>query len=341
MSELLFEPAATPDEVPKKKKKFLSTIVSIFSVLMIIACIVWFFFGQWIRDYISSANFEPSPEMANVIEKVGFTWRGNLIARATHPAFETAETFNGNCPDDGENISTLGCYMPSENRVHIYDIRSDELDGVKESVLAHEVLHAIYARLNDIDLSNLNPELDSFYKSHKDSFGDYMDTYDEDQYYTELHSIIGQRVHYKDLSEPLQKHYAKYFSNQDAVVDFYDKYHDVIDELSEQIDAGKAEIDKLYAELQTMRTNYRTRLDEYNKDVEYHNSQVAQGIYSETRYQSLKKREAELDVELKGLNDFIEDYNIKARAYNELIERQQQLYGTMNSKNEIKTEKTE
>ena len=97
-----------------------------------------------------------------------------------------------------------------------------------------------------------------------------MGTYPEEQFYTELHSIIGQRVHYKDLSEPLQKHYSKYFSDLDAVVNYYDQYHEIIDDLLEKIEKSGKELETLHAELVAKRDDYNVRLDEYNKDVAYH-----------------------------------------------------------------------
>ena len=339
MSDLIYEQATTP--VDKPKRSIWPIILSILAILVIILCVIWTFFGRTIRDYFVGMDYEPSPEMASSIEKLKLTWRGNLIARASRPVYESAELFNDNCPDASESTSTLGCYLPSERTIHIYDIHSDELNGIKESILAHELLHAIYDRLGSIERGELNEALDDYFNSRKEVFGEYIKAYEKNQYYTELHSIIGQRVHYKDLPDVLRKHYSKYFYDQDAVVAFYDQYHEVIDDLNDQMNSLKAEIDEMYAALEQERQDYRDYLDQYNADVAYHNEQTEQGNYIEERYQELKKRSGILDQKLTSLNNSINKYNEKATAYNELLERQRQLYGRMNSKSVIKPEKAE
>lgn len=334
-------PAAS--QKTKQKPRPLIIFIDIICVMLSLAFIAWLICGQAIRDYFVGLNYTPSPEMASTIEKINLTWRGNLVVQAVQPTFASADDFNANCLDGNEegNITTLGCFLPSDDRIYIYDIHSDELEGIKESVLAHELLHAIYNRLNGIERSNLNAELNNYYQAHQADFGDYMSSYSEDQYYTELHSLIGQRVHYQDLSASLRSHYASYFADQDVIVDFYDQYHDTIDKLTAQIEAGKAEIDTLYAELDAKRTQFRQELEQYNTDVEYHNTQVELGYYDESRYRSLKQRETQLDSDLETLNQLIDTYNAKAQAYNELLERQQQLYGRMDSRAKIQTQETE
>ena len=335
-------PTVTPKKFKKKPQPFI-IFIDIMCILSSLVFIAWFFCGQDIRDYYAGLSYAPSPEMASTIEKINLTWRGNLVVQAVQPTFADADSFNAKCLDGSEegNVTTLGCFLPDDDRIYIYDVHSDELEGIKESVLAHELMHAIYNRLNGFEQSDLNTELDNYYQAHQADFGDYMSSYSEDQYYAELHSLIGQRVHYQDLSEPLQQHYASYFVNQDAIAGFYDQYHGTIDDLTAQIETGKTETDKLYAELDAKRTQFREELEQYNADVEYHNEQVERGYYNETRYQSLKKREAQLDSDLTALNQLIDTYNAKAQAYNELLEHQQQLYGRMDSRAEIQAEETE
>ena len=332
------ESAPAPEEKPKKKKHpILISIVCLFTIAFIAVLI---FFGQDIVDYISGLDYQPTSEMASIFEKLKFTWRGELIARAAHPVFETADSFNHDCPIDSGDTATLGCYMPESNRIYIYDIRSDELNGIKESVLAHEVMHAVFNRLDGFEKKNIESELKAFYESHESEYEKYMGTYPEEQFYTELHSIIGQRVHYKDLSEPLQKHYSKYFLDLDAVVNYYDQYHEIIDDLLEKIEKSGKELETLHAELVAKRDDYNVRLDEYNKDVAYHNEQVELGNYNEERYQSLKKRQAALDAEYVEINQFIDDYNGKVQKYEDLLARQKQLYGEMDSRRDIQKEES-
>ena len=276
-------------------------------------------FSQQIHDFIDGRSYRPSSEMEKVIDNVGFTWRSDYIMRATKPELEQAE----------------------DNRIYIFDVQGEELDGVKEAVLMHETLHAIYDRLHDGWKEVLNAELKKYYESHKDVFGDYMDSYSEEQFYTELHSIIGQRVYDKDLSEMLRQHYAKYFKNHDATVEFYKKYTAVLNAEEEKIEKAKQALDDMHAILEQKRTNYRTNLDAYNREVDYHNRQTELGNWNQSRYNYLVSKGRLIDDERDALNKYIDEYNIEVEKYNKMLEEERQLFGRLDSRFETKTETSE
>ena len=298
-------------------------------------------FSQELRDFIGGRGYEPTAEMGTVIENLGFTWRADYIMRSTRPTVEDADAFNEHCTDLGDKTSTLGCYSSADNRIYVYNVAAEEFDGIKESVLAHEVLHAIYDRLSDSKREELNAELDTFYRAHEDYFGDYMDNYSEDMYFTELHSIIGQRVRFADLSASLQKHYALYFNDQDAVAAYYGKYHVILEEQDAKIDAAHAEIEEMKAILTARRERYHERLDAYEADVAVHNRETENGNWSQARYDSLTARKAALDSECNWINDYVDKYNEKVHAYNSLLDERSGLYGKLDSRYQIEAAETE
>lgn len=299
------------------------------------------FFSQQIHDFIDGRFYQPSSEMEKVIDNVGFTWRSDYIMRATKPELEQADIFNEHCVDDEDVNSALGCYSSADNRIYIFDVQGEELDGVKEAVLMHETLHAIYDRLHDDWKEVLNVELKKYYEGHKDVFGDYMDSYSEEQFYTELHSIIGQRVYDKDLSEMLRQHYAKYFKNHDATVEFYKKYTAVLNAEEEKIEKAKQALDDMHAILEQKRTTYRTNLDAYNREVDYHNRQTELGNWNQSRYNYLVSKGRLIDDERDALNKYIDEYNIEVEKYNKMLEEERQLFGRLDSRFETKTETSE
>ena len=331
--------SVAPKPKDKKGKRIIVGLISFFATIAV-GTIFGLVFEQKIIDFIYGLGYEPTAEMAEVMNNVGFTSKASLIVRSVRPSFEQSDDFNNLCPSDNEDTSTLGCYSSYENRIYIYDIEDGELDGVKESVLAHEVLHAIYDRIGITKIDKINQAIDSYYKEHEDLFGDYMKNYSEDMYYTELHSIIGQRVHYADLSPVLQEHYSQYFTDYDKMVGFYDQYHSKLDAIDKEIATASAEIDNMHNDIESRLATYEAELEQFNRDVNYHNSQANRGYWSQSRFDSLIQRQEKLEKDEKKLNEAIELYNNKVRSYNELLDSRSHLYGLLDSKYKKKTEES-
>ncbi len=329
------------EEQAKKQKKKSSPLVVLFCILIIACGLVYLAFSQQIQDFVSGRFYQPSSEMEGIIERVGFTWRSDYIMRSTWPELEQASVFNEHCVNNEDINSALGCYSSADNRIHIYDVQGEEFDGVKEAVLMHEVLHAIYDRLGGSNKDSLNQELKNYYEANKDSFGNYMDAYSEEQYYTELHSIIGQRVYDNDLPTSLKQHYAKYFKDHDATVEFYKKYTAVLKAEEEKIEQAKAALDDMHANLESRRDTYRKNLESYNQQVDYHNRQTELGNWNQSRYNYLIVQGKRIDEELDALNDFINDYNAEVEKYNAMLEEERQLFGKLDSRYETTTETVE
>ena len=70
----------------------------------------------------------------------------------------------------------------------------------------------------------------------------------------ELHSRIGTEI--ANLPESLEKYYAKYFTDQDAVVALYNNYHEPFEKLKQETEA-------LYKELETAKADIDSRTQEY------------------------------------------------------------------------------
>ena len=164
-SALPADPAAPASQKPKKSHKLGLAIIIFLVVTISVGVIIGLVFSQTIIDFFYGLSYEPTEEMARVISNVGFSSKADFIMRSTRPSFEPADAFNNYCPNDSDDNSTLGCYSSYENRIYIYDIQDEELNGVKESILEHEVLHAIYERMGYGEKERINAELDKYYQS--------------------------------------------------------------------------------------------------------------------------------------------------------------------------------
>jgi hypothetical protein len=67
------------------------------------------------------------------------------------------------CLSNDADTSILGCYY--DRKIYIFDVDSDELNGVHQSTLAHELLHAIWERHPDDEIAK---ELGAVYQKYHD-----------------------------------------------------------------------------------------------------------------------------------------------------------------------------
>ena len=330
-------------DLPKKKRHL--SVWIILSVIIAVLGILVALFGQRIFDIISGSGYEPSPEMAKIIDNLELTDDAMIVLRAAHPVLQDAEEFNQHCPNNDEEMSTLGCFSPAEGRIYIFNITSSELDGIKESVLSHELLHAIYQRLNGLERSSLNSDLQDYYDSHQNLFGDYLSKYSESMFYTELHSIVGQRFSPSELPQSLRDHYAKYFTNQDEIASYYKKYRTIFDELTENINRLNDEVETWRAAIQKKRDTYREHLEKYEELRELHDQRSMSGSYksyeeSYAAYIEVRDTYAKIEEERQALNKEIDALNDKVNELNEYVERSNELNNIVNSRVNTTTEKT-
>jgi chromosome segregation ATPase len=242
-------------------------------------------------------------------------------------------------------MSTLGCFSPAESRIYIFNITSEELDGIKESVLSHELLHSIYQRLNGLERSSLNSDLQEFYDTHHDLFGDYLSKYSETMFYTELHSIVGQRLSSTELPESLRNHYAKYFKNQDKIAGYYKKYRTIFDELTENINRISAEVQEWRESVENKRKAYKEHLAYYEEIRELHNQRSTNHYYqsgqeSYAAYLVVLETYNKVNEEREALNADIDALNDRINELNEYVERSNKLNNIVNSHVDTTTEKT-
>ena len=216
----LAEQVPHPDTLAvKPKRKIGGWIIGGVILALIVAIGVAIYSNRvLIRDWISAMSYE-EPERVSQIEKdLGLTDNGSLILRASHTMLETENEFNENCCSYDVEISITGCY--AESYIHIYEINYAELDGIMESTVAHELLHAVWERLDGSEKERIGQILREVYNDsrfHGKLLAD-LGIYESDNFLDELHSRVG--TEFKDLPSDLEEHYAKYFKDQDVVVGF-------------------------------------------------------------------------------------------------------------------------
>ena len=138
----------------------------------------------------------------------------------------TVSSFRLDCPENASTI-VLGCYHPDQDGIFVYNVPDPSLAGVTQVTAAHEVLHAVYARLSTSDHNTLDTELENYYKH---GLSDsrvaaevklYQQTEPSDVM-DEMSCTFGTEV--ANLPPSLAAYYQRYFTNRSAIVAYEQQY---------------------------------------------------------------------------------------------------------------------
>ena len=316
-----------------QKKKVNKHSGSAFGILLggvALAAVVYFVFDyNYFMDLIVARNYTPSAQMQTLIDDVALTKNGNRIMRASLPVLQNADDFNRNCGDMEEDTASLGCYV--DGKIYIYDIENDELKGIKQAVLAHELLHAVWKRTSVIERNRLGVYLDDVYNEHLDSLSEHMKYYPEDSYLDELHSIIGTQVALDEMPQALAQHYEKYLENQGKIVEYYNTYSNRFAEIQTRLEELSAEIQKMRSEIDRETESYNKKYNQLESEIIAFNNRVNRGLGTLDEYQELNSRKLALREEYDELNAKVDKVNELIAEYNKNYVHAGELYESIDS----------
>ena len=319
-------------------KKGLIIKISIISTALIVGILVILNF-QTLSDILAGFGYTSSPEMSAVRSALDLSGDGDRIFSASHPALESQDAFNKTCDSHTEDTSVLGCY--TNNTIYVYNINSDELKGVKESTTAHELLHAVWVRLSDSEKSRLSNLLNEVYEDSKyhESLEKDLKTYSDSERSDELHSRVGTEI--KTLPDELEKHYAKYFKDQDKIVEFYQAYIKPFETLKNQIETLAETLEKTKSKIDSETSDYKSRAEALNTAISEFNN-CAGTLNCFTTRADFNARRAELVAEQTAINNLyaeidtlVKDYNAKVKEYNDNILKNKNLEDMINSNSKV------
>ena len=294
---------------------------------------------QNLADSFAGFGYAPSPEMAEIKSSLALTGDGERIFNASRPVLESQDNFNEICDSHVKETSVLGCY--TNRTVYIYDIKSDELKGVKESTAAHEFLHAVWSRLSAGEKTRIGDLLNEVYQDPKyhETLEKDLKNYSENDQKDELHSRVGTEV--RNLPDELEKHYAKYFHDQDKVVDFYQSYIKPFETLKNQIESLAETLEKTKSQIDSKTSEYKTRAEALNTAISEFNN-CADTLNCFTDRSDFNARRSELVAEQAAVNDLytevdilVKDYNVKVEEYNSNILKNRNLEDVINSNSKV------
>ena len=314
-----------------------SLLLAVINLCIIVCVVVAAILNrQYIIDKYNAWEFKPSPEIAQIANDVGLNENGRFYYFASRPELDFAKEFNGECRSREQGNAILGCYK--NQRIYIYNVNDERLNGLKEVTVAHEMLHAAYERLSESDKKAVNTLLEKEYRKNSDAeFSKRMDYYKRNQpgeEYNELHSIIG--TEFADISPQLEDYYKRYFNNRSQVVALHSKYSDKFKELKQGSASLRKELENLSISINNASLKYNKDISNLNSEINTFNSRAKNGDFSsqedflnERSY--LIKSTRKLEQDRANINRYIGQYESKRIEYNKLVDESNSMYKAMDS----------
>ena len=310
----------------------------LFLMLVFLVAIAGLVYAKYdfMYDVVAGFNYVPEEEIAVVIDNIDLTGEGQRILKASHPELQSAADFNKNCPTVSAQTSTLGCYYARQ--IYVYDIDNEELNGIKETVLAHELLHAVWERMSDREKAHLEPILRQVYEDNQDELSEHMGNYETEDFVDELHSAIGTQLDVSKLGSELRNHYAEYFNDLAKIVAYFKGYDDILTGQREAAEKLYAEIQTRKAEIDARTASYEQNYNQLTADIDDYNIRAGRGwtTYAErdalnTERNQLITRQGLLEDEYQSLSDYVDATNELVDQYNAMVEHLGQLQQSIDS----------
>ncbi|CAN5320635.1 hypothetical protein BH11ACT4_BH11ACT4_22890 [soil metagenome] len=255
-------------------------------------------------DQFAVWNFSPSTQLSEYASRAAMSDEGRFLFYASTPRIAAGTAFDDACATHQEGVGILGCYLPGDRTIHLFDVTDPRLDGLEEVVAAHEMLHAAWDRMTAADHDTLGPLLEAEVAKRQDdtALADTLAFYaasEPGERLNELHSIIG--TEYSGLSPALEAHFAQYFTDRGAVTALHETSNAVFVQQAKQVADLVAQLDALAGGIDADYAAYNSGYDQLGADVAAFNSRAqSAGFTSQTEFQqergALLARQAELDA---------------------------------------------
>lgn len=279
---------------------------------VVVAGAIWILFNrQYALDVATNWTYDSTTSIDSIVERTELTEKGKFVFFATRPEVLEQQQFNQTCPRQEAGSPILGCYT-TQDRIYMYNVSDEKLDGMKEVTAAHEVLHAVWQRTSAEERERIGALLKTAYATLDDTALktriEYYERTEPGELVNELHSILGTEV--PDLTPELENYYSQFF-NRTKVLALHDSYSKLYNELTQRADTLFAAMEAMGGSIKTSTDNYTTSLAEYSTDVDAFNARadsLSDAQFNRER-SSLMSRAAELERQRQTVNDLVATYN--------------------------------
>lgn len=241
---------------------------------------------QWIVDNVHYYSYQPTPSIQMIATNTTMTDDGKFYFYASRPQLATRTVFNDECQRREADSPVLGCYM--YQRIFVYDITNQKLNGIEEVTAAHEMLHAVWDRMSDDEKATISAELNENYNrlKNKDLIERmaYYEKHEPGEESNELFAILG--TEFRNLSDDLEEHYKRYFTDRSAVVDYHDASHGIFEQLSNRSKEIAAELTQLVDTINAQTKRYNAEAASLSQTIAEFNARADRqnGFISEAEF---------------------------------------------------------
>lgn len=325
--------AVTPKSTRKRR---IVLGIAFVATALVVAGAVWIALNpQRVTDQLAVWSFEPSAELEAYADRVLFTDEGRFLFLASQPVIAPEGKFDDVCASFTEDVGILGCYLPDEQTILLYDVTDARLDGIEEVVAAHELLHAVWDRMSQADKDALAPLLEAEVAARADdaALAQTLEFYAENEpaeRLNEMHSIVA--TEFVEISPELEEHYAKYFADRFVITALHVKSNAVFEEQARAIDELVSEIEELTASIDKDYAAYNSGYDDLNSDIDDFNTRADSGDFSsqaqfDAERAQLLQRQATLDALYASID-------ARVAQYDDLVAQLQELNAVLADLNE-------
>ena len=290
---------------------------------------------QWIKDTIIVNSTELEQSSQAVLGQIALTDRAEFIYRASQPKVQSAEQFNQSCRGVSKEYSiVLGCY--TQQKLFVFDVQDNRLDGVIQVTAAHELLHGVYERLSQSEKMEIDAKLLAFADTVQDKrFNETVAQYkkaEPEHIANELHSMIGTEL--EKLPPDLEAYYEKYFFDRAKIVTYAHQYEDSLEQYSSQITAYDTQLKVLEREKNELERTLDQKQKTIESEAERINSLRSSGETQTYNSQvpGYNNRIQAFNGDIKRMKQIISEYNLMVEKRNALATTQNDLVQKLDSR---------
>lgn len=309
----------------------------VFSVIILALAAAIFLYRQTIIDQVNVWAFRPSDNVKALAARASFSEQGKYYYFASRPELLPRDNFNEACGAAmSEKTAVLGCY--TTQRIYLFDIQDDQLEGIREVTAAHEMLHAAYERLSVSERQRIDDLVETESQKISDpTFVGLLKEYEKTEpgeRNNELHSLIGTQI--PAVSPELEAYYRTYFSDRAKVVNLYRAYESVFSGLKSRQESLAQELETLSVQISKEIEQYNSDTAQLNSDVASFNRRAANGEFAtqqafNAERARLTARQGRLMATRDGLNVTISTFNTKREQLAAINSQAEALNRSINS----------
>jgi len=304
-----------------QSNKFYKKLLSLVIAILVIGGGLFVWQNKWeLHDRWVSKSYRVSTDSGEVLENLDLTAKGELVYKASHTEVDDKDRFKTLCPVElYEEASVLGCY--SSRKIYVLKVDEPKLAGVEEVTAAHELLHAQFERMSDVEKKELGELLVQWRGSVEDEdINRLIDSYKKnlsegEDLNNEIFAIYGTQL--KDVGADLEKVYQEYFKDRAGIVKMYTQYSSEFKRIENTVREYDSQLAKLRSEKEELErdlTELGNRLSSQKQDLE-----TLSNSDSVEEYQRLAV-----------------DYNAQVDIYNTKVMRIREVVGQYNALVEVR-----